>query len=57
MYHLFSFFSLGVVAMSQHCAVHYSGYDNYSKIKEVSEINHQRFREVKALRKNLECDD
>ena len=53
MYHISNIFSLDVVEMSKHCIVHYSGYDSYSKIKDVSEINHQRLRETKALREQL----
>ena len=43
--------------MSKHCIVHYSGYDSYSIIKDVSEINHQRLRETKALREQQKDDN
>ena len=56
MYDIFSIFSQDVVEMSKHCIVHYSGCDSYSKIKDVSEINHQRLRETKALREQLKDD-
>ena len=41
MCYLFSLFSLDAVeTLPKHCIVHYSGYDNYSKIKHAPEITH-----------------
>ena len=57
MYHISNIFSLDVAEMSKHYIVHYSGYDSYSKIKDVPEINHQRLRETKALREQLKDDN
>ena len=32
------------------CIVHYDGYDKYSGLKQISEINENRIREAKLLR-------
>ena len=43
--------------MTKYCIAHYSGFDDYSKLKDISSRNEDRLKEAKAYRIQLHIQD